>query len=339
MKIAIHHSPESHSGEWIKYCEEKKINFKIVNCYHDDIIAQVEDCDALMWHHNQVFPTDFLIAKQILYSLQMKGLIVYPDFRTGWHFDDKLGQKYLFEALALPHVKYHAFYSASSAKEWLKGTKFPIVHKLRGGAGSKNVQLLKSQEEALKVVKKAFGKGIRQYNAIEAVKDQFRMLKLGKADIKDIAKAVAHIVVPIKLENARGREKGYVLLQQFVPNLTSDIRVQVIGNKCYAMTRIVRDNDFRASGSGEIDFDGSIISKELIKMSFELSDKIQAQTIAFDFVLDNGDYKLIEVSYAWGIAEGELQPGYWDKDLNWHPGTINPFGWMVEDVAEAVKNK
>lgn len=339
MKIAIHHSSESHSTEWIKYCEEHSINFKIVNCYQDDIIAQLDDCDALMWHHNQVFPTDFLIAKQLLYSVQMKGLVAYPDFRTGWHFDDKLGQKYMFEALDLPHVKYHAFYSASAAKEWLKTIKFPVVHKLRGGAGSKNVQLLKSHGEAVKMVNKAFGKGIRQYNAVEAVKDQLRLMKLGKAAIKDVVKAVAHIVVPIKLENARGREKGYVLFQEFIPNLTSDIRVQVMGNKCYAMTRMVRDNDFRASGSGEINFDGSIIPKDLIKLSFELSEKIEAQTIAFDFILDNGEYKLIEVSYAWGIADGELQPGYWDKDLNWHAGTINPFGWMVENVVDACKNK
>lgn len=339
MKIAIHHSTDSFSTEWIKYCEEKGINYKIVNCYHDDIIDQIQGCDALMWHHNHVFPTDFLIAKQILFSVQMSGIVTYPDFNTGWHFDDKLGQKYMFEALKLPHVKYHAFYNASTAKEWLKNSKFPVVYKLRGGAGSKNVQLLRSHQEALKVVKKSFGKGTRQYNAIQATKDTLKLMKLGKASVKDLAKAVAHIVVPIKLENARGREKGYILFQEFVPNLTSDIRVQVMGNKCYAMERSVRENDFRASGGGKIDYDGSRISKDLIKLSFDLSDKIKAQTIAFDFVLDNGAYKLIEVSYCWGVDDGETDPGHWDRELNWHPGKINPFGWMIEDVIKEVKER
>jgi len=22
--------------------------------------------------------------------------------------------------------------------------------------------------------------------------------------------------------------------------------------------------------------------------------------------------------------------GYWDKDLNWHEGAFNPYGWMVQ---------
>jgi hypothetical protein len=26
--------------------------------------------------------------------------------------------------------------------------------------------------------------------------------------------------------------------------------------------------------------------------------------------------------------------GYWEEDLSWHPGKINPFGWMVDDMIE-----
>jgi glutathione synthase/RimK-type ligase-like ATP-grasp enzyme len=339
MKIAIHHSPESHSPYWIAYCEENNIAYKIVSCYANDIIEQLQDCDALMWHHNQVFPTDFLIAKQILYSLEMKGFVVYPNWRTGWHFDDKLGQKYLFEALNLPHVKYHAFYNKESAKHWLSSVQFPVVFKLRGGAGSKHVYLVKDSKQADQIVNKIFSKGIRQFNALGAIKDTYRLIKMKKASYKDLAKAIAHIFVPIKLEKSRGREKGYALFQDFVPNLKSDIRVQVVGDKCYAMERSVRENDFRASGSGKIDFDGSKLPKELIQLSFDITNKIQAQTIAFDFVLDGSEYKLIEVSYGWSIADGELEPGYWDSDLEWHNGKINPFGWMVEDVLKAIRSK
>jgi glutathione synthase/RimK-type ligase-like ATP-grasp enzyme len=337
MKIAIHHSNESYSPHWIQYCKENKIDYKIVSCYDSDIIEQVSDCDAVLWHHNHVYPTDFLIAKQILYSLEMAGKLVYPNWQTGWHFDDKLGQKYLFEALDLPHVKYHVFYNKKTAKQWLKSSTYPVVFKLRGGAGSSNVRLLRNYSSALKIVNKVFSKGIRQFNSLDKIKDTIRLMKLKKASLKDLAKAVAHIVVPIKLEHSRGREKGYVLFQEFVPNLSSDIRVQVIGNKCYAMERFVRENDFRASGSGKIDYDGSKISKDLIKLSFEIAEKIQVQTIAFDFVKDQEEYKLIEVSYCWGVADGELDPGYWDSDLNWHSGTINPFAWMVEDVVNTSK--
>lgn len=92
MKIAIHHSPHSFSERWIEYCKEKNIPYKIVNAYDSDIVKKVEDCDAFMWHHHHANYKDTLFAKQLLYSLQTAGKKVFPDFHTGWHFDDKVGQ-------------------------------------------------------------------------------------------------------------------------------------------------------------------------------------------------------------------------------------------------------
>ena len=102
MKIGIHHTKGSFSDRWIDYCEEKNIPYKLVNCYANDIINQMEDCNALMWHFHNAGPKDFLFAKQLLYSLQSSGKVVFPDYNTMWHFDDKVGQKYLLEAIHAP---------------------------------------------------------------------------------------------------------------------------------------------------------------------------------------------------------------------------------------------
>ena len=99
MKIAIHHSGVSFSPHWIEHCKRSGIDYKIVDCYRSDIVEQLNDCDALMWHHHHMFSKDILFAKQLLYALEMAGKVVFPDFRSGWHFDDKVGQKYLFEAI------------------------------------------------------------------------------------------------------------------------------------------------------------------------------------------------------------------------------------------------
>lgn len=339
MKIAIHKSLGSYSKQWIEYCEENQVPFKIVNCYENNIIQQLEDCDALMWHHNHANPKDFLFAKQLLFSLEMSGKFVFPDWKTGWHFDDKLGQKYLLEALDIPMAPSYAFYSKIEAKEWLNNADLPLVFKLRGGAASRNVKLVKNKRTANKIINKAFGNGFRQFDPYDAIRENIRKFKKKEVSLKDILKAFAHIIFPIQLEQSRGREKGYVYFQKFIPNLEHDIRIQVINDKCYAMFRMIRENDFRASGSGNIDFDGSKVPKELIKLSFELAKKIDAQSIAFDFVPYNGSYVILEVSYAWGIAEGELEFGYWDKNLIWHSGQINPIGWMIEDVIQKVNEQ
>lgn len=99
MKIAFHHRPGSFSDRWIEYCKDNQIAYKLVNAYDSDIIQQVADCDAFMWHHSHVDYRDTLFAKQLLYSLQLSGKKVFPDFMTGWHFDDKVGQKYLLKPL------------------------------------------------------------------------------------------------------------------------------------------------------------------------------------------------------------------------------------------------
>ena len=109
MKIAIHHTPGTFSDRWISYCEEKGIPYKIVDAYSSDIVKQVEDCDAFMWHHHHANYKDALFAKQLLYSLQIAGKKVFPDFNTGWHFDDKVGQKYLLEAIGAPLVTSYVF--------------------------------------------------------------------------------------------------------------------------------------------------------------------------------------------------------------------------------------
>lgn len=66
MKIAIHHRPGSFSDRWIAYCQQKSIDYKIVNCYDSDIVEQVKDCDALMWHHHHADYKDALTGKRRL---------------------------------------------------------------------------------------------------------------------------------------------------------------------------------------------------------------------------------------------------------------------------------
>lgn len=56
-------------------------------------------------------------------------------------------------------------------------------------------------------------------------------------------------------------QKDYVYFQKFLPNNTYDIRITVIGERCFGFIRYNRENDFRASGSGKIEYDTSKIPK------------------------------------------------------------------------------
>src|SRR5690606_74576 len=159
MKIAIHLETSDFSKRWIRYCKEYGVNYKVVNCYDTNIIEQLKDCNALFWHHNHRSFEDLLFAKQLLFVLEYSNIRVFPNFKTGWHFDDKIGQKYLFEAKNIPLIPTYVFYNKDKALEWARNTTYPQVFKLRGGAGSSNVKLVKNYFENKKLINKAFKKG------------------------------------------------------------------------------------------------------------------------------------------------------------------------------------
>ncbi len=115
MKIGIHPAKDSFSERWIAYCESQGIGYKLVDCYRNDIIQQLSDCDALMWHFNHKSPKASKFAKQLLFSVQATGKKVFPDFNTVWHFDDKVGQKYLLEAIQAPLAPAYVFFNKLKA--------------------------------------------------------------------------------------------------------------------------------------------------------------------------------------------------------------------------------
>lgn len=330
MKIAIHHRPESFSDRWIEYCKENNIPYKIVNAYDTDIVQQVDDCTAFMWHHTQCDYRDKLFAKQLIYSLEAMGLKVFPDFHTTWHFDDKVGQKYLLEAIGAPLVPSYVFYDKKEAIEWVNQTTFPKVFKLRGGAGSANVQLVPTKKDAIRLVNRAFGKGFPQFNRRENLKERIRKYKEGKDTLWGVCKGMGRLFIPTELAKIVGPEKGYVYFQDFIPNNKYDIRLIVIGGeKAYGLKRIVRKNDFRASGSKKFVYDQ--INNETIIKAFDIANKLKLQSVAFDFIYSNkGKPLIVEMSYGYGTEGSGKCKGYWDKDLNWHEGPFDPYGWMVQ---------
>ena len=338
MKIAIHHRKGSFSDHWIEYCLKNNIPYKIVNAFDSDIMTQVSDCDTFMWHYHHNQFKDVLLAKKILFSLEHAGLKVFPDFKTGWHFDDKVAQKYLLEAINAPLVPSHVFYDEEEASQWVKQTTYPKVFKLKGGSGATNVKLVKNQKEALKLVNRAFGKGFAQFDRSNNLKERYKKYKSGQDTLLGVAKGVGRLVVPTDFSKQQAPEVGYIYFQDFIPNEGFDIRVVVInGKKAAAERRYVRENDFRASGSGNFSYKN--ISLKVIEISFEIANTLNLQAVAFDFVIDNdGNPLIIEMSYGFGTQGIMAVPGYWDNDLSWKECKFNPQELMIENLINSIEN-
>lgn len=338
MRLAIHKSHWGFSPDWIEYCKKKGIPYKIVNCYESNIISQIDDCDALMWHHHHSLAKDKVFAKKLLFALEQAGIQVFPNFNSNWHFDDKLGQKYLLEAINAPLVPTEVFYDKETAIKWTKSAIFPKVFKLKGGAGSSNVRLVNKQREAIKLIRTAFGKGFSLYNSREDLRENIRKYRLGKNSFKNLIKSIRRLIMSTEFAKIHGREKGYVLFQDFIPNNQFDIRVITIADKAFALKRLVRKGDFRASGSGFITYNKDEIDERCVKIAFDTTEKLKSQCVAYDFIFDKKNNPLIvEINYGFAHEAYFPCPGYWDKEMNWHKTSFNATHWMVDLIINEKK--
>ncbi len=284
-----------------------------------------------MWHHHHGDYKDVLFARQLLYSVEKSGKKTFPDYKTSWHFNDKVGQKYLFEAINAPLVPSYVFYTKKSALEWINNTSFPKVFKLRGGAGSEHVRMVRSAAQAKKIVTTAFNKGFAQFNRVGYLKERFRRYREGKDTYIGVMKGIGRLFLSTEYAHMQNHEKGYVYFQDYIPYNSCDIRVIVVNKKAFAIKRLVRTNDFRASGSGNILYERNNFPLSTIELAFTLTDKIKSQCAAYDFVYDADNNPLVvEVSYGFSHTGYEPCVGYWDTTLEFHEGSFNPLHWMVE---------
>lgn len=333
MKIAIHETRGGFSDQWFAYCRDHGVETKRVNCLDSDIVAQVADCDGLMWHWPHWDYRATPVSRQVTAALEQAGKKVFPDSRTCWHYDDKIGQKYLLEALGAPLVPSRVFYDRSAALAWAETAHFPQVFKLRRGAGSANVRLVRSRRQAQRLIRRAFGRGYSPVNRRGLLKDRIWHLRRDRnlAALLGLAKGLARLAVPTSLERNSPREKGYVYFQDFVPGNTHDIRIVVIGKRAFGIKRMVRAHDFRASGSGVIRHAKDEVDLACVRRSFELSRRIGSQCLAYDYVFMDGEPRLLEISYAFSQGGYKDCPGYWDDGLAWHEGPFVPEWFMISD--------
>ncbi|NOU18354.1 MAG: hypothetical protein HOO91_12430 [Bacteroidales bacterium] len=333
--IAIHDNKIGFTNRWIEYCSRNSIPFIKVNCYDTNIIEKLKECSALMWHWNYEYYQDYLFARQFLLAVKATNIKVFPEFWTTFLFDDKLGQKYLFESLDIPMPKTYAFYEKREATNWAKEIQYPIVFKLRCGAGSQNVQLVKSFTNAKRLIDKSYSTGFKSTNKPQVLRD--RLIKLfrykNKRSFINVIKSTYRLFIPKFDEKIIHREIGYVMFQEFLPNNDFDTRIIVLGNRCFGIRRYNRKNDFRASGSGFLDYDPEQIDTRAIKLSFDIASKLETRLLALDFLFDKQNNPVVtEMSYGFAVEAYDDCMGYWDNKLIWHEGKQNLQYLMVEDL-------
>ncbi|MBJ6802450.1 ATP-grasp domain-containing protein [Geomonas propionica] len=344
MRIAIHPDDNlgtSFSTRWIEFFAQRGVEVKIVNLLARDFVEQLAGCDGVMWRWFHL-EQDKQSVKTILYVIENYLKIpVFPDNATGWHFDEKVAQWYLFRVLDVPQPETWIFWDKESSLQWAKSAPYPVVFKLSVGAGSSSVLKVKSEDEAAALIERMFDRGIFPMTMNEF---KYRLLPGSRRELKiTLARPLDALRYVVRNEYPRlpkdwwKPERGYVLFQEFLPNNDFDTRVTVVGSRAFAFRRMNRPGDFRASGSGNIDWSPEAIDKRCLKMAFDISRQAKFQTMAFDFLYRNGEPVVCEASYTFVSSAVHSCPGHWDPELNWHEGQMWPEEAQVEDFLAEIQ--
>lgn len=341
MQIAIQKNNAGFTRRWINYCRQEGIPFKLVNVFSPSFLNEIEGCEGFMWHLSHENHQDVLSGYAIVKSLEERGIVVYPTTNQLWHFDDKLSQGIFFKFHQICTPKTNVIFSKKEGISFLDLSDFPLIAKLKRGSASSNVFLLNDKKEAKGVIRKSFGKGFSLYNLSSRYGDRFRKVKSFREGIELLFKYVYRLLYPPDYARFLGREKGYLLFQEYVPNKGFDIRVVVVGDRLVSLKRLNRKDDFRASGSGKIEFPNEHLGTKYRELAFQTFDKLKVPAMGFDFIEDlNGKVYLIEISFGFP-SENFLDgaSGYWTREGEFVNSKIKLQEWMLDWVLIKIKSK
>lgn len=341
MTIAVYDQPGTFSDRWIERGHADGLDIHCVDVFRTDLFPHLKSigAKALLMHPWLEDKRSIIASRPIIESASRAGLRVFPTPNDFWHFDDKLAQKYAFEAMDIPTPTTYGFVEKEQALAWAEYTTYPKVFKLRAGAGAVNVELVRSHAAAKLLIDRMFGRGFRSTNAaLKDIRTKVRTHNKNRDWIGVIKRAPKTLSNLINSARQIAPEQGYAYFQEFLPGNTSDTRITVIGNRAFGFRRMVRPGDFRASGSGELDLDPSKINPRAVELAFAAAERLGTSCMAFDFIehIDSQTPLIVEMCFGFKPEVVQQCPGHWTSELEWKKGHIWPQDAILEDLLKGI---
>ena len=190
-------------------------------------------------------------------------------------------------------------------------TDFPYVVKLLEGAMSSNVFLASDYQDLRTKLKKKGNKNLR-YEL-----KQFLRSYIIKHKYNNISDEFS-----IQNYGEFFRTRTPFIIQDYVSALTHDYKVLVFGDKYFTLKRYVKENDFRASGSGNFTYEAPPLA--LLEYAKKIADLLDSPFVSLDIAEREGNCYLIEFQ---GIGFGPVtlvnSSGYYANSVSGEGGSWN----------------
>lgn len=233
---------------------------------HDDLffarIAQKKD------RREKELP-EIIMAKK-------KGARLIPDFMLLSEYESKIEQSKRYKGW-MPDTYYIT--EKEEAEKKIGALGYPFVSKASTGSASKNVRLIKNEEQARKEIDAAFGSGLSAPHG------------LGERN-----------------------QRGYLLWQRFVPDNGYDYRACIVGDKIMLLKRYNREDVPFASGSGLVEQITELDAESWMVLVFARNffNKFSMEWAGIDVVIDRRYDPCAETLFMLETTIGWKQSAYAD---------------------------
>lgn len=207
-----------------------EIDFRKEN-YKDEWILYQSSEDPGLYYKDYI--------EDVLMALYFQGAKLIPDFRFFRAHHNKVFMELLRDTLSVDEIKNITSKGFGTYEEYAKSDLIASsdTYILKPGAGTRSsgIKLLVSNKD-----KRKYPRNISNTFTFGNLKLFISKLKTGKP------------FTPM----SNNRHK--FIIQNFIDGLNGDFRIIVYGEKYYAVFRGNRENDFRASGSGKLNFEAEL---------------------------------------------------------------------------------
>ena len=234
--------------------------------------------------------------EDILLGLSLQGAKLIPEFKYFRAHDNKVFMEIIRDLLNIPEIQS------------IKSKNFGTIEEFEKYGVIKNTMVMKTSDTcASKGVSLIDERSKRKATSISKTPDY-------KYKIYNFIKK---LVYPTYIPTSQHRNK--FILQNLIPQLNGDFKVLVYFDKIFIVSRFVKKNDFRASGSGLSEFGALNIPKGLLDYAYLIRKNFNVPYVSLDIAYDKKDFHLIEFQFLnFGNIALEASQRYWQKyNNNW----------------------
>jgi glutathione synthase/RimK-type ligase-like ATP-grasp enzyme len=248
------------------------------------------------YYASSQYPIYKSFIQDILVQIDLRGGILVPSFRHFLAHENKNFQELEKVRIGLESPYGIPVGTYEEGIEILKKIKYPVVIKKSTGFRSRNVKIARNYSESKRTLSKLLENNFR-----------FDM------------ESFYYLYRRIYNKTEYPKRFGKVIIQEFIPDLTYDWKILVLGSKILGVKRFVRENDFRASGSKLYDLD-EIPPSDVLDFALSCKNKIQSPNVSMDICKNGDELKLLEYqTMHFGILGGdpvfyfERENGKWEQ--------------------------